>query len=253
MREGQKGIQSVEHGLKLLEALIEAREARPLKWLAAAADMSPSMAHRYLTSFVRGGVVQQDAASGHYDLGPLALRLGMAALNRTDLIAIADEEFSQLVRRVNVDGHLSIWGDYGVTIVRIHNRPAPLLSNLRLGGILPLYESAAGQVFLAWQDRASVEPVLGAELARMEGPAPTPADIEAQRASVRERGFAWIDGQVFHGIRAVAAPVFDPQGVLRASMSLVANQPSLVRFPNAIVTDLVETAARTSRRLGWSG
>jgi hypothetical protein len=41
------------------------------------------------------------------------------------------------------------------------------------------------------------------------------------------------------------------QGLLRGVMSLVSNQGSLVVFPNAILKDLVETAKRTSHRLGW--
>jgi len=70
---------------------------------------------------------------------------------------------------------------------------------------------------------------------------------------VRRDGFALIDGQVFHGIRAIAAPIFDPQGDLRAAMSLVGNQPSLVKVPNPILDDLCATARRISQRLGWQG
>jgi DNA-binding IclR family transcriptional regulator len=253
MSDQRKGIQSVEHGVKLLESLINSRQALPLKILAAMAGMSPSMAHRYLTSFIRADLVRQDPVSGQYDLGTFALRLGIAALNRTDFIQVADDEFKDLVRRVNIDGHLSVWGDYGVTIVRIHNRHVPILSNLRLGAVLPLYGSAAGRVFLAYQGEETVKPVMKSELAGTEGPKPSKKDIAAIVDDVRERGFAWIDGQVFHGVRALAAPIFDPQGDLRAAMSLVSNEASLVRFPNRVADDLLETATRISKRLGWSG
>ncbi len=251
MAAQSKGIQSVEQGVKLLETLIESRGSLPLRTLAQASGMSPSMAHRYLTSFIRAGLVQQDSDSGHYDLGTLALRLGMAALNRADFIQIADDEFRQLVTRVNVDGHLSVWGDYGVTIVRIYNSQAPLLSELRLGAVLPLYDSAAGRLFLAHQSQTQVKPILRAELARREENKPTAKEVAAAAADARREGFAWIDGQVFHGIRAVAAPVFDPQGEMRATMSLVSNKPSLVELPNAIVDDLCATALRISQRIGW--
>lgn len=253
MAEQRKGIQSVEHGVKILESLIDSRKPAPLKTIAQMAGMSPSMTHRYLTSFIRAGFVYQDQATGHYDLGTFALRLGMAALNRADLIQIVDDEFRQLVLRVNVDGHLSVWGDYGVTIVRVHNRHAPILSNLRLGTVLSLYDSAAGRIFLAFQERAMIEAVLKSELAQMEDPKPSPQDIADIADEVRNEGFAWIDGQVFHSFRALAAPVFDSQGKLRASLSLVSNQASLVKFPNSIRDDLIETAKRTSQRLGWSG
>jgi DNA-binding IclR family transcriptional regulator len=252
VNDRRKGIQSVEQGVKLLESLIESRQALPLKTLAKMAEMSPSMAHRYLTSFIRADLVRQDQTSGHYDLSTLALRLGLAALNRTDFVQIADDEFKQLVARVDVDGHLSVWGDYGVTIVRIHNRHVPILSNLRLGAVLPLHESAAGRIFLAYHSQAAIKPILKAELAKSEERKPSPKEIAAIAEDVRGKGLAWIDGQVFHGVRALAVPIFDPQGELRAAMSLVSNQASLVQFPNTILSDLVETGRRVSRRLGWT-
>jgi DNA-binding IclR family transcriptional regulator len=251
MKRPSKGIQSVEQGARLLESLIDSRNPQPLKSLAATAGMSPSMAHRYLTSFIRIELVHQDSISGHYDLGTLALRLGVAALNRTNLFQIADDEFGQLVARVNVDGHLSVWGDHGATIVRIHDRHIPILSSLRLGTVLPLYESAAGRIFLAFHQQEAVKLVLRSEQAQIEGPKPSAKEIAALAAQVRRDGYAWIDGQVFHSIRAIAAPIFDMQGLLRGVMSLVSNQGSLVVFPNAVLKDLVETAKRTSHRLGW--
>lgn len=247
----QRGIQSVEQGVKVLEALVILRQPQPLKSIANLAAMSPSMTHRYLTSFIRAELVRQDPVSGLYDLGSFALRLGMAALNRADLVQIADDEFRQLVARVDVDGHLSVWGDYGVTIIRIHNRHTPMLSDLRLGAVLPLYDSAAGRIFLAFQKQETVKQVLKTELSQMEEEKPSRQDIAKVADTVKQAGYAWIDGQVFHGIRAIAAPIFDPQGELRAAMSLVSNQASLVRFPSSILDDLLETAGRISQRLGW--
>jgi DNA-binding IclR family transcriptional regulator len=251
MSDQRKGIQSVEQGVKLLESLVISQKPLPLKMLAQMAGMSPSMAHRYLTSFIRAELVHQDPVSGFYDLGTFALRLGMAALNRADLIQIADDEFRELVARVNVDGHLSVWGDYGVTIVRVHNRAVPILSDLRLGTVLPLADSAAGRVFLAFHKQGAIKPVLKSELSRVDEPKPSAQDLASIADTVRREGFAWIDGQVFHGMRALAAPIFDMQGTLRAAMSLVSNQASLVRFPNAVLDDLLATAKRASQRMGW--
>jgi DNA-binding IclR family transcriptional regulator len=253
MSDQRKGIQSVEHGVKLLDSLINAKKALPLKTLAAMAGMSASMAHRYLTSFIRTELVQQDQVSGHYDLGTLALRLGLAALNRSDYMQIADDEFRRLVARVDIDGHISIWGTYGVTIVRYHNRHAPILSNFRLGDVLPLLDSAAGRIFLTYLKASTTKPILKSESSKADDGGLTAKDIASITNFVRAHRYAWIDGQVFHSIRALAVPIFDSQGELCASMSLVSNQASLVSFPNAVLDDLKETASRISHRLGWIG
>ena len=70
------GIQSVEVGFGLLEALGAGAGPLMLRDLAAAAGMSAAKAHRYLVSFQRLQLVVQDAASTRYDLGPAALQAG---------------------------------------------------------------------------------------------------------------------------------------------------------------------------------
>ena len=83
------GIQSVEVGFALLDGL--ARSAGPLmlRDLAATAGMSAAKAHRYLVSFQRLQLVVQDASSTRYDLGPAALKLGLASLSRLDAVKLA--------------------------------------------------------------------------------------------------------------------------------------------------------------------
>ena len=45
----------------------------------------------------------------------------------------------------------------------------PILSSPRLGIMLPLYESGAGRIFLAFHQPETIKPVLRSELAQMEG------------------------------------------------------------------------------------
>ncbi|MBV9172856.1 MAG: hypothetical protein JOZ81_22540, partial [Chloroflexi bacterium] len=76
-------------------------------------------------------------------------------------------------------------------------------------------------------------------------------EIDEIKQFIRTEGYAWIDGQVFHSIRAVAVPIFDSQGELQAAISLVSNQASLVQFPNPVLDDLIQTGKQISFRLGW--
>src|SRR5204863_194448 len=85
----RRGIQSIDTGIRLLEVLEKSDGPLALKELSAKADMHPSGAHRYLASFVRCGLVRQEADS-RYDFGPLALRLGLASLQRLDPIQAAE-------------------------------------------------------------------------------------------------------------------------------------------------------------------
>ena len=60
----QQGIQSIEVGNELLVVLAAALRPLTLKDLAAGARMSAPKAHRYLVSYMRLGLVEQEADTG---------------------------------------------------------------------------------------------------------------------------------------------------------------------------------------------
>src|SRR3954471_18530610 len=71
------GIQSIEIGVRLLDVLAAASGPMTLRDLASGAGMSSSKARRYLVSLIKCGIVQQELATSRYDLGEMALRLGL--------------------------------------------------------------------------------------------------------------------------------------------------------------------------------
>jgi hypothetical protein len=87
----RRGIQSVEIGLRVIDALRKSTGPLTLKELAADSRLPASNCHRYLVSFVRVGYVTQDPLSGRYDLGPELLQAGLAALGRLDPIAVGND------------------------------------------------------------------------------------------------------------------------------------------------------------------
>ena len=117
------GIQSVEVGFGLLEALSKAPGALMLRDLAAAAGMSAAKAHRYLVSFQRLELVVQDAVSTRYDLGPASLKLGLASLSRLDALRLARQRISGLMEQVGHTLALAVWGNHGPTVVHWEEPP----------------------------------------------------------------------------------------------------------------------------------
>src|SRR3954453_20341361 len=108
---GRAGIQSVEVGFTLLEALSTSRAPLMLRDVAAAAGISPAKAHRYLVSFQRLGLVVQDGTSTRYELGPAALKLGLASLSRLDAVKLARPRLATLVAEIRQSMALAVWGN----------------------------------------------------------------------------------------------------------------------------------------------
>ena len=236
------GIQSVEVGFELLKALSEVPGALMLRDLAAAAGMSAAKAHRYLVSFQRMGLIVQDPLSNRYDLGPAALRLGLATLSRIDAVKMARERISALLQ---VTGHtlaIAVWGNQGPTMVHWAEAPQAVPVTLRLGDVMPLLTSATGRCFAAFmphegQDGQRIPPMIREELARlnrlpstglpMEDVPLTPAQVDAMLEDTRRHGMGRVVHSMVAGVGGFCAPVFDAQGRLTLGLVVLGSLASL--------------------------
>ena len=64
-RDSRRGIQSLETGFRIIDALIQSGRPLPLKAIAARVGLPPSNVHFYLVSLVRIGMVSQDEGTAH--------------------------------------------------------------------------------------------------------------------------------------------------------------------------------------------
>ncbi len=250
----QRGIQSIEVGGQLLRALAHAGRPLPLKDLAAAAGMAAAKAHPYLVSFSKIGLVEQDRASGRYGLGPLALQLGLMALQQADPVRIATPLIEDLA---SASGHtvaMAVWGTHGPTIVRLAESPAAVHVNMRHGTVFSLTGTASGQLFAAFLDAALARPLYDAER-RSAGPRKLPSWTQfaaTTLAEVRAQGLARADGAVVAGVSALAAPVLDHRGQIVLALTAIGPSAALdTRWDGPLAGQLRLAAQAASARLGW--
>lgn len=245
----RKSIQSVETGVRVMEALIQARGSLPLREIAALSGMSRSQSHRYLLSYVNTGLVRQDPLSGFYSLGPMALRIGMAALSRLDHVQEASQRLRTLVDEFSYTGLLTIWGDFGPTVVRWIDGEQAIVTSLNIGSVLPLLTSSAGMVFLAFQAPSKSRRLLEAERARRDDI--SEAELEKRIALVRAAGYATTDGSVIPGLAAITAPVFDLQGWPAAALGIISRSSDTGFLTQRNIDAVCAAASEISQSLGW--
>lgn len=244
----QSGVQSVETAARVLAAFIGAPGALPLKSVAAAAGMSGGKAHRYLVSLCRAGLVEQDSETQRYDLGGLALRVGLAALARLDVVRLAAPVLVDLRDRLNETVALAVWGESGPTVVRWEESTRPVTVNVRIGSTLPLLVSATGRTFLTWMPEHRTAALVAREQALSGVDDAAVADF---RANARATGLGTVDGALLPGVAAVSAPVFDHKGDLIAAITALGHQGA---FSVAVDGDpaqaVLDAAHGLTRRLG---
>jgi DNA-binding IclR family transcriptional regulator len=261
----QRGIQSIEVGGQVLLALVHHGRPMALKDLAREAGMVPAKAHPYLVSFARLGLIEQDALSGFYFLGPLALQLGLISLQQANPVQEATKLIAELAQRIGHTVAIAVWGTRGATIVRLEESPSAVHVNMRHGTVFSLANTASGRLFAAYLDVPTVKARLEEDRAHqranretrasgMPPPAKVPSwrEFEAQLAEVRAHGLSRSIGEVLPGVNAMAAPVFDHTGAI--ALSLTAIGPAGVfdtAWDGALASALRHCAARVSQRLGW--
>jgi DNA-binding IclR family transcriptional regulator len=248
----RKSIQSVEIGARVLLALLKPdRTESYLREVAESSGLSRSQAHRYLLAFVNTGMVDQNPATGRYSLGNLAVRLGLAAMARLDPIRIASEHLEGLLLELRTTGILSVWGDYGPTVIRWIDGGVPLFISMHIGSNLPIQVSSTGTLFMAHCPEALTRPRI--ELERADGIYVEDAVLSAQVEEAKKRGYARTFGSVVPGLSSVSAPIFDSQGRMFATMSVFARSQDTGFFTEKKIDTIVTRAKGASTAIGWPG
>jgi DNA-binding IclR family transcriptional regulator len=254
--KSQAGIQSVEVGFALLEALVLSPGAMMLRDLAQAAGMSPAKAHRYLVSYQRLGLVIQDGSSTRYDLGPSALKLGLASLERMDAVQLARSRMDALMAEIGHTMAIAVWGNHGPVIVHWQEPVRSITVNLRLGDVMPLLGSATGRCFAAFATPAQVQPLLKVEMAqlsKLERPGMPRNATQAQAIleETRQQGLGRVVDTLLPGISGLAAPVWDAGGRICLSLVSLGSSASFdADYSGSVATALRQCSAQLSVELG---
>lgn len=250
---GQRAIQSVEVGGRLLLALADHPGPLPLKALAAAAGLSPSRAHPYLVSYGRLGLVEQDATSGRYALGPAALRLGLTALHQMDPMRAAEPVAQALAASTGHAVALAVWGNFGPTVVRLIEARQPLHVALRAGSVMSIFETATGRAFAAAMPRERLAEAIAGPFGELapRSFAERGAELDAQIADVRRHGCARAVGRPIPGVNAFSAAAFDHEGMPALVVTALDHQDRMAGDWNGPAAQAVrEAAAAITQRLG---
>lgn len=258
MTKESRGVQSVEVSGRILAALASAGRPLMLRDIAVGAEIAPAQAHAYLVSLRRTGLVEQDAQSGLYRVGPFALQLGLARLRAVDALRLASAAVAELADELDLMVTLTIWGTFGPTIIQVIEGTRQIHVNLRAGAVYSLTGTATGRIFGAFLPQATVKAHLdalakeergGHERIRGDGAEQSFADAVAE---VRRRGFAAAEGSPIPGVNAISAPVFDHAGQLQLAVTVIGPARAVaIEADGALTARVLAFAADLSRRLGY--
>lgn len=220
------GNRTIVIGVRLLQAVSRMNGPATLTEIAQRTGMSVSRAYRYLTSLTQTGLLRHEIETGKYDLGPAAIELGIAAMARVDMIRVASDVMRELTEQVHLVSILVVWGSNGPTVIKWEQGRLDLSVRIREGLNLPMPITASGRLFMTYHDAKEVQPLLERDIKAWNASAPAKKKldkkaIEAIRKDVRKQGIACTIGLRTVQTQAIAAPIFDADGRLTMTISLV--------------------------------
>lgn len=248
---------SVLRAARLLEAIGELGEAG-ISELARRLGWTKTTVHR-LASTLRGiGYLEQDVATGRYQLGLRLFELGNLVLRERELRNEAAPVLEGLMQAVQETAHLAVLDEPALEVVYVHKVEPPQAIRLytEIGAHHPAYCAATGKAMLAFLPRALLARLLaGLELRAFTQHTITDVGaLQDQLAEVRRLGYAVDHEEYRAGVRGVAATVWDHSGRVVAAINIggPANRLTLERL-HELAPLVQQAAAEISRRLGFVG
>ena len=247
-------VQSIERAAAILRLLARGSGRLGVGEIAASLGLAKGTAHGILRTLQGVGFVEQDKASGKYQLGATLLHLGTSYLDVNELRSRAINWADALAARSGEAVWIGTPLDGKVLIVHHVFRPDDSLQSLDVGALLPLHATALGKVLLAYDAQAAaalwdaaLEPLTRRTLI-------SAAALKRELAKVREHGFAADIEEATLGQASIAAPIRGYGGLVVGAISITGAVDRLCPAsgrPDPVLVGSVQNAAQMiSRDLG---
>lgn len=216
----QRTHQSLERGLRLVEAVALNGARTSLAEAARRTGLHRSTAHHLLQTLVSLGYLRQDAETRGYELAAKPFQITGRTWPPDRLAAIAEPSLAELTRKSGEGSSFSVYRDGTVTVVAKREHAGPVRVVQDVGARRPLHCTAVAKAILPWLP----EPELAGLLSRIRFTRHTPKTIvtrgafEAELRRIRAAGHAIDDEEHIEGIRCMAMPVFGHAGQVLGSI-----------------------------------
>lgn len=247
-------LRTLDKGFAVLEELAAAgRRGMNVVELGRRLGLHRTTLHRFLTTMMRRGYVEQDELTDAYRVGFKVLALASGALTGLSLREVGAPILEELRRITRETVHIVVFDNCEVVTIDRLEAEYPIILRTQIGARRPVHATAAGKAMLAFLSDEVLNETLGRGMPSLTAKTISdPLEFRRQLQEVRVRGYALDDEELCEGIRCVAAPVFDFAGRVAGAVSLSA--PCLrvsMAHLQELAIPVTDAARRLSRQLGY--
>lgn len=249
-------IQSIERAADILELFLTTNPELSVKEISEHLSLSKSTVHGIIKTLEHRGYLEQNPDDLRYKLGIKIFTLGNFVGKHLDIGEIAKPFIHDLVDELNETVHLVLLQrDEIIYIEKVEGSNALTIYSHK-GKRAPAHCTGVGKSILAFLPEKDVDRILSSSnLEPFTKHTMTNIDaIKDHLCSIREKGYAVDDEEIELGLKCIAAPIFNHEGNVIASISCAAPKIRLdeTHLPK-VISGIKQTAFEISSCLGYKG
>lgn len=243
-KSAQNRIQALDRAMDVLDCLA-AKSGMTLTEIAEKLQQSPATIYRVLSTFETRQVVEMDASSQEWFIGPASFRLGSAFLRRTDLVERARPLMRELMEETGETANLGTEISGEVMFISQVETHENIRAFFPPGATSPMHASGIGKVLLAYAGQSIIEKYVTQENLETftEHTICYKDELYAELNKIKAQGFAFDDEEKNIGMRCIAAPIFNFYGEAVAGISISGPTARLSLHRIASVSKIVKQKA----------
>jgi len=216
-------VPAVDRASRILLMMANESRKMTLAEIAAATGWHKSSVHKILVTLNHHGFLERNDKTKHYSLGISLLRCSQSILSHLHFNHTARSSLKELADYSGETANFAVLRGTKIVIVDVMEAAAELRVSPPVGTLDPVTAKSNGKAILAWLPESQVHGII-----QTEGlPSRTKNSITKEKqflnelAIVRKQGYATDCEEFQEGISAVSAPVFNSEGHVVGTLSIV--------------------------------
>ena len=242
-------VKSLYKAIQILLYFTEEVKELGVTELAEKSGLLKSTVSNIMSTYEVCGIVEQNPKTNKYKLGLKVLELSNRFYYNDDIRKIMRPYMEKIAEKVKETVYLAVF--YGEEIIYLDAAfPGYSIGTRNMTGVkAPAYCTGIGKALLAYEKEEVVDVIISKGLEPFTQNTITEAEaLKKELIGIREQGYAVDNMEHEFGIRCVAVPIKNYEGVVRAAISV--SGPSL-RFQDERIEELAILLQQTTEAVSW--
>jgi DNA-binding IclR family transcriptional regulator len=205
----------------IFETLAQAGRPLSVAEIGEVVDLPKPTLHRLCTTLEEDGFLIRDSIGGRLRPARRMRVMASGLLMASQLHIARRMVMTVLALEIRETCNFAVPGEGGMTYLDRVDTPWPLRYQLPIGAEVPFHCTASGKMYLSSYDEEALDRMLRTMVLTKEGPNAI-TDMNALREelkAVRASGHSWDNEEFMAGMVAMAAPIYDSEGRLAATIA----------------------------------